>query len=157
MSNNFEERLRRAAELLESIANNRELLANVSEEDQRRLLRAAGEVFEPDDAARRRLIKAMRRHHKAAKTEREEVTLAQTGIRKLRSQALFTTPNVPPERLRLLRSAFQKMIADPEFRAEAEKLNLPIEPKSGEEMQKVIADMFAIAPETLAKIRELSK
>jgi len=72
-------------------------------------------------------------------------------------RSLFTTPNVPPERLRLLRSAFQKMIADPEFRAEAEKLNLPIEPKSGEEMQKVIADMFAIAPETLAKIRELSK
>jgi tripartite-type tricarboxylate transporter receptor subunit TctC len=72
-------------------------------------------------------------------------------------RSLFTTPNVPPERLRLLRSAFQKMIADPEFRAEAEKLTLPIEPKSGEEMQKVIADMFAIAPETLAKIRELSK
>ncbi len=72
-------------------------------------------------------------------------------------RSLFTTPNVPPERLRLLRSAFQKMIADPEFRAEAEKLKLPIEPKSGEEMQKVIADMFAIAPETLAKIRELSK
>src|SRR3954452_13156295 len=72
-------------------------------------------------------------------------------------RSLFTTPNVPPERLRLLRTAFQKMIADPEFRAEAEKLTLPIEPKSGEEMQKVVADMFAIAPETLAKIRELSK
>src|SRR5215203_3482632 len=86
MPNDFEERLLRAAELLESIAKNRELLAKVSEEDQRRLLRAAGEVFEPDDAARRRLIKAMRRHHKARKTEREEVTLAQTGIRKLRSQ-----------------------------------------------------------------------
>ena len=85
MSNTFEERLRQAAELLEAIAKNREILASVSEEDQRRLLRAAGEVFEPDDAARRRLIKAMRRHHKARKTEREEVTLAQTGIRKLRS------------------------------------------------------------------------
>ena len=72
-------------------------------------------------------------------------------------RSLFTTPNVPPERLRLLRSAFQRMIADPDFRAEAEKLTLPIEPKSGEEMQKLVADMFAIPPETMAKVRELSK
>jgi len=115
MSNHFEERLRLAAELLESIARNRELLANVSEEDQRRLLRAAGEVFEPDDAARRRLIKAMRRHHKARKTEREEVTLAQTGIRKLRSQAFFTTPNVFPP------SDFEQSdVEDPDFREATE-------------------------------------
>ena len=115
MSNPFEERLRLAAELLESIAKNRELLANVSEEDQRRLLRAAGEVFEPDDTARRRLIKAMRRHHKARKTDREEVTLAQTGIRKLRSQALFTTPNVfPPPDFE------QSDVDDPDFREATE-------------------------------------
>ena len=72
-------------------------------------------------------------------------------------RSLFTTPNVPPARLRLLRSAFQTMLADPEFRAEAAKLKLPLAPKSGEEMQKTIADMFAVSPETLAKIRELSK
>ena len=115
MSNPFQERLRMAAELLESIARNRELLANVSEEDQRRLLRAAGEVFEPDDTARRRLIKAMRRHSKAQKTEREEVTLAQTGIRKLRSQAFFTTPNVFPP------SAFEQSdVEDPDFREATE-------------------------------------
>src|SRR5215471_3082623 len=115
MSNPFEERLRSAAALLESIAKNRELLAHVSEEDQRRLLRAAGEVFEPDDTARRRLIKAMRRHHKARKTEREEVTLAQTGIRKLRSQTLFTTPNVfPPADFE------QSDVEDPDFREATE-------------------------------------
>jgi len=72
-------------------------------------------------------------------------------------RSLFTTPNVPAPRLRLLRSAFQTMLADPEFRAEAEKLRLPLAPRSGEEMQKTIADMFAVSPETLAKIRELSK
>ena len=72
-------------------------------------------------------------------------------------RSLFTTPNVPVARLRLLRSAFQAMLADPEFRAEATKLRLPLAPRSGEEMQKTIADMFAVSPETLAKIRELSK
>jgi len=72
-------------------------------------------------------------------------------------RSLFTTPNVPAARLALLRAAFQAMLADPEFRAEATKLRLPLAPRSGEEMQKLIADMFAVSPETLAKIRELSK
>ena len=72
-------------------------------------------------------------------------------------RSLFTTPNVPASRLRLLRSAFQAMLADPEFRAEAAKLRLPLAPRSGEEMQKIVADMIAVSPETLAKIRELSK
>jgi tripartite-type tricarboxylate transporter receptor subunit TctC len=72
-------------------------------------------------------------------------------------RSLFTTPNVPAPRLALLRSAFQAMLADPEFRAEAAKLQLPLAPRSGDEMQKTITDMFAVSPETLAKIRELSQ
>jgi tripartite-type tricarboxylate transporter receptor subunit TctC len=72
-------------------------------------------------------------------------------------RALFTTPNVPASRLVMLRSAFQAMLADPEFLAEAKQLRLPLAPKSGEEMQKLVADMFAISPEALAAVRELSK
>jgi tripartite-type tricarboxylate transporter receptor subunit TctC len=72
-------------------------------------------------------------------------------------RSLFTTPNVPPGRLALLRAAFQKMIADPDFRAEAEQLKLPLVPRSGEEMQKIIEDTFDISAETMARIRELSK
>jgi hypothetical protein len=72
-------------------------------------------------------------------------------------RSLFTTPNVPAARLRLLRSAFQDMLADPEFRAEAKELRLPLAPKSGEEMQKLVADLFAISPDAMAKVRELSK
>jgi tripartite-type tricarboxylate transporter receptor subunit TctC len=72
-------------------------------------------------------------------------------------RSLFTTPNVPPARLAQLRAAFQKMLADPDFRAEAERLNLPLHPKTGEEMQKVVADTFDVSPATLAKIREVMK
>jgi tripartite-type tricarboxylate transporter receptor subunit TctC len=72
-------------------------------------------------------------------------------------RSLFTTPNVPPARLALLRTAFQKMLADPEFKAEAERLNLPLIPKSGEEMQKVVLDTFDVSPATLAKIKEVMK
>jgi tripartite-type tricarboxylate transporter receptor subunit TctC len=72
-------------------------------------------------------------------------------------RSLFTTPNVPPARLALLRTAFRKMLADPEFRAEAERLNLPLVPKAGEEMQKIVLDTFDVSAATLAKIREVMK
>jgi tripartite-type tricarboxylate transporter receptor subunit TctC len=72
-------------------------------------------------------------------------------------RSLFTTPNVPPARLALLRAAFQRMLADPEFRAEAERLSLPLVAKTGEEMQKIVADTFSVSPATLAKIKEVMK
>jgi tripartite-type tricarboxylate transporter receptor subunit TctC len=72
-------------------------------------------------------------------------------------RSLFTTPNVPPARLAQLRAAFQKMIADPDFRAEAQQLNLPLSTKTGEEMQKIVADNFDLSPEALGKLRELTK
>jgi tripartite-type tricarboxylate transporter receptor subunit TctC len=72
-------------------------------------------------------------------------------------RSLFSTPNVPAARLALLRTAFQAMIADPEFRAEAAQLKLPLATKSGAEMQKIITEMFDISPEALEKVRELSR
>jgi tripartite-type tricarboxylate transporter receptor subunit TctC len=72
-------------------------------------------------------------------------------------RSLFTTPNVPADRLALLRSAFQAMIADPEFLADNARLRLPLVPKSGEELQKIVSDMFDISPDALAKLRELIK
>src|SRR5271154_4032094 len=101
MKNEFTEptlkqRLKAAAELLESIAGNRELLAGVSEAERTRLMKAAGQISRPDAVARRQLVKATKRHRKAAKSQRAENALNQTGIRKLRRQTVFTTPNVFP-------------------------------------------------------------
>ena len=72
-------------------------------------------------------------------------------------RSLFTTPNVPPARLALLRSAFQAMLADPEFRAEAEQLKLPLASRSGEEMQRIVADALKTAPAALATLKEVIK
>jgi tripartite-type tricarboxylate transporter receptor subunit TctC len=72
-------------------------------------------------------------------------------------RALFTTPNVPPARLALLRQAFDKMIADRDFRAEAQQFKLPLAIKTGAEMQKMVAGNFDISLSALAKLRELIK
>jgi len=70
-------------------------------------------------------------------------------------RSLFTTPRVPPERVALLRSAFQRMLADPEFSAEAEQLKLPLAPRAGEELQQTVADTFRISPATMSLIKDV--
>ena len=90
------DRVRAAAELLESIAEDRALLADVSEDDRNRLLRVAGQVSRPDAIRRRQLLKVTLRRRKAERVEREETVLAETGIRKLRREVVFTSPNVFP-------------------------------------------------------------
>ena len=92
----FEARLRTATELLEAIVADRGLLATVPADVRHRLLNAAGHVYNPDTIARRRMVKATTRLRKADKASREERVLSATGIRTLRRQTVFTTPNVFP-------------------------------------------------------------
>ena len=90
--------LQAAAELLEKAAANRALLAGLSVADRTRLLKAAGEIYAPDVNQRRRLVKATVKQRKAEKLQRDQSKLHETGIRKLRRQKVFTTPNVfPPD------------------------------------------------------------
>ena len=87
-------RVRDAAALLESLAHDRALLAQISPEDRTRLLHAAGQVSRPDALARRRLVKATRNQRKAERTQRAESVLHDTGIRKLRRENVFITPRL---------------------------------------------------------------
>jgi NAD(P)-dependent dehydrogenase (short-subunit alcohol dehydrogenase family) len=92
------ERLRAATELLERIANDRKLLEQVPVEDRQRLHLAIAQVYHPDSTARRRMLKAQERERSAAQTQRVDAVLHETGIRSLRRQPVFTTPNYfPPE------------------------------------------------------------
>src|SRR3954466_1730173 len=92
----FGRRLREAADLLEAIVADRGLLARVSSEERRRILDAAGNVYNPDVNARRRMVKATIRGRKAARIGRDDSVLAETGIRTLRRKSVFTTPNALP-------------------------------------------------------------
>lgn len=56
---------------------------------------------------------------------------------------IFTTPAVPGERVKALREAFARMVVDSAFLDSAKKENLEIEPVSGEELQKIVADIVA--------------
>src|SRR6187402_3202524 len=91
------EELEAAADVLEAIAANRELLATLPEAARKRFLRAVSKVDNPDARALRRLAKSMARAQKVARLKRDDEKLNETGIRALRRRAV-TTPNVfPPE------------------------------------------------------------
>ena len=62
----------------------------------------------------------------------------------------FTTPGVPAERVKALREAFSAMEKDAAFLEEAKKLGLEINPVSGEDLQKIVADIV----DTPVKIAE---
>jgi NAD(P)-dependent dehydrogenase (short-subunit alcohol dehydrogenase family) len=112
----FLDRLRAATELLESIVADRGLLAQVPADQRQRLLQAAGHVYAPDAASRRHLVRASVRRRKAEKVEREDRALNGTGIRALRRQTVFTSPNVFPP------TGFDQheVAGDPDFREAVE-------------------------------------
>ena len=64
-------------------------------------------------------------------------------------------PGVPPERVKILRDAFQSASRDPELLAEAEKMNLEISPLTGDEVQSLIAQLYATPPSVIAKVRDI--
>ena len=88
--------LKAAAAILEQASANRALLGALSEEERTRLLKAAGDIYCPNVAERRRLVKAKVKQRKAEKISRDQSKLHETGIRKLRREKVFTTPNVFP-------------------------------------------------------------
>jgi tripartite-type tricarboxylate transporter receptor subunit TctC len=67
--------------------------------------------------------------------------------------AFFTTPNTPKDRVEALRRAFDATMKDPEFLAEAEKTHLTTGPLRGEELQKLVAEVAAMPPDILEKVR----
>ncbi len=95
-SDSLAAQLKSAMEILELAAGNRAVLAELSVAERTRLLTAAREIFSPDVKERRRLVKAKARLRKAEKISRDQSRLHETGIRKLRREKVFTTPNVFP-------------------------------------------------------------
>jgi len=59
-------------------------------------------------------------------------------------------PGVPADRVTALRSAFAATLNDPEFRAEAEKAQLEIEPLTGAEIEKLLAAAYE-APKSIVQ------
>jgi tripartite-type tricarboxylate transporter receptor subunit TctC len=74
---------------------------------------------------------------------------AETGI----TRAVVTTPDVPPERVEALRRAFDATMKDPEFLADAQRIKITVNPMSGEDLEKLVAEIADLKPALLEKVR----
>jgi len=59
---------------------------------------------------------------------------------------VMTAPQVPSERVKVLRRAFVAMTRDPAFLADAQRLRLTVAPVTGEALQKIVHDMVKTPP-----------
>ena len=64
-------------------------------------------------------------------------------------------PGTPKKRVEILRNAFAETMRDQEFLAEAKKAKLDIDPMSGEEVQKIVDNLFSMEPTTATKIKKV--
>ena len=58
-------------------------------------------------------------------------------------------PNMPADRVQALRAAFDATMKDPAFLSEAKQTDLEVRPVSGEDMQKLVAELYQTAPEVV--------
>ncbi len=64
-------------------------------------------------------------------------------------------PGIPPERVKMLQEAFMKTNADPDYLAEAKKLQLDISPKNGEEVRKLVVRLGQIPPALMERYQAI--
>jgi tripartite-type tricarboxylate transporter receptor subunit TctC len=67
--------------------------------------------------------------------------------------AFFSTPGVPADRLEALRRAFDATMKDPEFLADVEKTRLTVSPMTGEDLQRLVAQVSNLSPVLIDKVR----
>ena len=63
-------------------------------------------------------------------------------------------PGIPADRLQLLRSVYLKALADPGLRAQARKMDAPINPSGGRHVWQVIDEALQLTPSTLQLLRQ---
>jgi tripartite-type tricarboxylate transporter receptor subunit TctC len=67
----------------------------------------------------------------------------------------FIPQDVPAERVAALRQAFDQTMKDPEFLAEAARLQLEVDPMSGVEMQKLVTELANTSPDVVGRVRAI--
>jgi tripartite-type tricarboxylate transporter receptor subunit TctC len=88
-----------------------------------------------------------------AKTDSDRQLLKFFSTDVVIGRPFVTSPGVPAERVALLRKAFDDMLKDPEFLADAEKSKLDVGPVGGAKLQQIVADFAGTPADIIAKAK----
>jgi tripartite-type tricarboxylate transporter receptor subunit TctC len=82
-----------------------------------------------------------------------ELLLAPSAV----ARPFFLPPEVAPERVTVLRTAFDATMRDPQFLADAAQQKANIRPYAGAEMQALVERIYHLPPAVVARAKELVK
>jgi putative tricarboxylic transport membrane protein len=89
-----------------------------------------------------------------AKSSDARKLLALIGAESEVSRLTAGPPGIPANRLALLRRVYLEALADPRFRAQARKMDAPVDPSGGRHVQQVIDQALQLPPSTLRLLRQ---
>ena len=64
-------------------------------------------------------------------------------------------PGTPKERVQVLRRAFQETLKDPAFLAETQKAKLTLDPVTGEDLERMVSELFTLDPTLVGKLKDI--
>jgi tripartite-type tricarboxylate transporter receptor subunit TctC len=91
-----------------------------------------------------------------AKDEKQKQLLRLVIARQLFGWPFVAPPGVPADKVAVLRKAFMQAMQDEELVAEAAKQKIEIDPVPGEELQRLITELYATSAEMVAEAKRLS-
>jgi tripartite-type tricarboxylate transporter receptor subunit TctC len=68
----------------------------------------------------------------------------------------FAPPDIPADRADALRVAFERSMQDPELKEQAARRGLGLDWINGQTMQKMMAELYAMPPEVLERVKKLT-
>jgi tripartite-type tricarboxylate transporter receptor subunit TctC len=120
-----------------------------------------GFVFNPFQTGRKRdarlaevpTLHEIMDHYKTAESGRRLATviLANGSL----GRPIFTSPGTPPDRVKVLRDAFEKMLKDPVSLDDVKKKKFELDPISGEELEAIVREVMTQPPETIDRLKKL--
>jgi len=92
-----------------------------------------------------------------AKTDEQRAILKMVFARQVMGRPYVAPPNAPADRIAALRQAFTATMQDKDFLAEADKTQLEVNPVSGEDVEKLVKDVYATPADIVVKAKEAAK
>lgn len=90
-----------------------------------------------------------------AKNEEDRRIFELMAIGAEMGRPLAAAPETPPERVRALVAAYRAMLADPDFVAEARKLDIEIDPVIGDDLQRLAVRAISTPPAVVERMKKL--
>lgn len=90
-----------------------------------------------------------------AKNDEDRALMAFYVSSEQMGRSFLAPPNLPPERVAMLRKAYDETMRDAELLSDIKKSHVEFNPMSGEKVQRLVAETTSVSPALVARIRKI--